>query len=200
MTFEQFLEGEKTWNTKNPRYDINLAADYSDDYNDASHFLIPFMRKLKAFYEYCWVAENEMKRMRWRRPPETSRRQKEPFWDDEARTIALQGIVGYHTLQRNNGGFRWLPMDLISLGGFLHDLHHDLGLWISGEGSRTDIASRFNTIDEYIDKVLNYDIDSRLNDRDRQLVEKVKDSVRRMKRFLETARPQLDRVLSLGGK
>ncbi len=56
MTFFQFLEGKDSFQSRDPEYDLNLAADLSDDEGDSTHFLYPFMKKIKAFAYYCNVA------------------------------------------------------------------------------------------------------------------------------------------------
>lgn len=53
-TFSEWVRfGGITFNTKNPDYDIGVTGDYSEDNDDASHFLLPFMRKIKAFHWWC---------------------------------------------------------------------------------------------------------------------------------------------------
>lgn len=65
MTFEQYLEGRRSFVTRDPGYDINLAGDYSDDHQDSSHFLVPFLKKIKAFSWWCRVAANEFAANPW---------------------------------------------------------------------------------------------------------------------------------------
>lgn len=173
VTFQQYLENLRTWNTRDPQADINVTADYSDDENDASHFLLPFMRKIKAFAWYCWVACNELSDDLYRWHGTT---------DDVygKRVAALQGLVGYDSSRSEDHPFRDAMHSVAWQMNYFHDILH---IKVTGE------------TDEDIEKVLNellLRIDVALH---RDGVLKIKNKLVRMREFLLKSKDQLLRVM-----
>ncbi len=60
ITFLQYLEGMKVFNTRDAAYEIPVAADLATDLGDSGNFLAPIARKIKAFGHYAFVAAEEL--------------------------------------------------------------------------------------------------------------------------------------------
>lgn len=189
MTFQQYLEGRKIWDTRDPDYDINLAADFSDDENNAFHFLFPFMKKVKAFAWYCKMVVNELQYPGARWDVSYSRRQQEPGYVYASRIAALHNMVGFdepganrlHVFTRDN---------VHKLSIYLDDLHGAVQGFIMGE-RKWDIPHSVGVILPRIYQSIDLILDSE------HLGDKIKDRIQRIKAFLEKSQNQLKRVLTL---
>lgn len=197
-SFQQYLENIRTWNTKNPQADINVTADYSDDENDVSHFLLPFMRKMKAFEEYCRVAVAELQ---GGYPFHYSRHQQDfhPVVRQTGRTAALHHMVGgtgedqgpQHPLSallkfmitdlgslRNQ--FRKIPLNRQSIMYYASQVRASI-CRVLGSRHRT-----FTADDEHY--------------ANQERVARIMSRMERMEEFMNAVIPQLERVLNIGTK
>lgn len=186
MTFHQYLENIRTWNTKNPQADINVTADYSDDENDSSYFLIPFMRKIKAFCWYCRVAANEITYRSFRWSPEDSRRKDDQDFRFGGRIAGIHNIVGYGEPMTRDHPVR---QNLSHLASQFEDFYRQLNRVVSGIKSHS-VEVEFHYTLTCIDAVLHHYSSG-------GTIDKIKAKIERMRLFLEQSKEQLFRVIKI---
>lgn len=184
MTFKQYLEGRRSFVTRDPRYDINLAADFSDDEQDSSHFILPFLKKIKAFYWWCRVAEEELETNRF--SPSNSRYQQSQPRRTFARTTALHGLVGHDNQDRY-----YVPNIKMHIQDVRFDLYY---LYKAVEGNSGQAEKWLENSILSIGETLG--ISDHQHD-DNDVIDKIKTRLRRMQSFLQAAAPQLKRVINI---
>lgn len=190
MTFQQYLENLSVWNTRRPFADVNVTADYSEDHDDASHFLLPFMRKIKAYYWYCEAAAEEFRRPAAKTPPERSRQQS--LSPRTGRAAALYNLVGTKTDNYNE-----IVHSLNSLRSSFKDFYDILEAVI--EDGKDSIFTIKECLTEY-ENVISW-LQSTISATERMGQStsslNLNKTLKRILNFLETAEPRLNSILNL---
>lgn len=196
MTFQQYLENIRTWTTKDPKIsqgDINVTADYSEDENDASHFLLPFMRKVKAFYWYVRVACNELAE-HITVPDPRELHHGHPLPPMIRRSYSLHRMLGSPT--QGSAHLDDLNNLLQRVMAVLRDFYEEIEIHLEGNSSydqlRRFLKSRvMPAITRFLDESVRLPVEE---EHLHAVVQRIKDSVRRMARFFEASKDQLSRV------
>lgn len=209
MTFQQYIENLHVWNTRNPQADINVTADYSDDYNDAAHFLLPFMRKVKSFYWYCRVAIDEMAEHNTPRPRRTT--WGERFSKNVERTFSLHNMVGTPT--QGSAHLDDLRFELEKVRDELKEFYDGLEVLVGHnipldsararqqhrDGMKTILSNNYieRNIIQRMRDFLNTPVRLYAEEEElRRVVERIRTRIERMVGFFEASKDQFKRVLS----
>lgn len=198
-TFGEFLEGLYTFNSRDPDYDLNLAGDYSDDHDDMSHFLLPFAKKIKAYY--WWVASIARSLQGINSQAWWSREQndEDPEYRQLARFTALRLTAG---INASNANVHKAPYDFSGymerLAGTFQDIYKGVTDVLKGVYSAGLIKKCQNAV--LLMKKIDADIEvpdeeTGLN---AQRVEKIKENLGVILNFVEKSIPQLQRISTLG--
>lgn len=197
-TFQHYLENRKSFVTRDADYDINLAADFSDDHQDASHFLLPLLKKIKAFHWWCNIIAEEMAHV-WVDPSYSRNQDSE---DEEvkklARDTALRNLMGGSRLGDTDRGLRHTPWyDIYYLANNLRSIFWRLEEAVRGEGplstgtTETLIQNSLQLIDGLLEA-------QQGTPAFQDLAERAKTRLRRIKRVLEVTLPQIKRMGQIG--
>jgi hypothetical protein len=183
MTFREYLEGMKTFNTRDAGYELPLAADLSDDHNDASFFLLPMARKIKAFGHYLKMAVQDL--LHPGTPPWRD------FGADKKRITTLQRALG----DPNHASF---STELTSLLSYAAQLCREFTFHVemnskSGKQGKT-YSIYLDQISKYLGKIKNYKYDHDEGDPLEAIIGKIKERAQRMKVFVDEAIKQVPRV------
>ncbi len=200
MTFTKFLEGRKSFNTRDPAYDLGLAADMSDDEKDSTHFINPLLAKVKALGYYCLVARTELYNSEMHPYPDNAANQRNRNYAKGARMRSLRSLV---TSNPTHGD---MDADVYAFVSRLVNLSRDCEDFVD-EGQRyastknpTFLESMIESLKQIVrdlDDIIKWNIDLEtdyVDDGIVNMVKKIQNTLKRMLTFMRIAEQQIERM------